>query len=69
MGASPRTKSEYREAIADKKAKIAKLKANIADSKRSKALPHIVANWRNDVARLQAEIAHLKAKMADAPKD
>lgn len=68
MGASPSTKSEYREAIAKKQAEIARIKANIANSKTSKTLPHIVQNWRNDVARLQGDIAKLKAKMANAPK-
>ena len=51
-----------------KQAQIARLKANIANSKTSKTLPHIVANWRNDIASLQADIAKLKAKMANAPK-
>ena len=68
MGASPSTKSEYREAIAKKQAEIERLNANIANSKTSKTLPHIVQNWRNDVARLQGDIAKLKAKMENATK-
>lgn len=68
MGASPSTKSEYREAIAKKQAKIARLKADIANSKSNRTAPYIVSNWRNEVASLQADIAKLKAKMANAPK-
>ena len=61
MGASPKTKSDYRMKIADKQAALARERARICNDEQGKR------NKKNNIASLQADIARLRAKMADAP--
>ena len=64
MGASPKTKSDYRREIAQKQAHLAYLrsqKSAMTNQNAKNICSHQIAN-------LQGEIASLKAKMADAPR-
>ena len=63
MGASPKTKSDYRREIALKQGQIASLRAS-----KSAATNQALKNtYSRSIASLQGEIASLKAKMAGAP--
>lgn len=76
MGAEPRTKSEYREAIARKQGELERLKADLArakqtekEAKRNNQVVSHGPSWvQGQIASCKSEIARLKAKMADAPK-
>ena len=57
MGASPKTKSDYRKKIANKQALLASLRA----------LPNKSQDTKNRIGSIQGEIARLRAEMADAP--
>ena len=57
MGASPKTKSDYRKKIANKQSQLASLRATYEKSQDTK----------NRIASLQGQIARLRAEMADAP--
>ena len=61
MGASPKTKSDYRKKIAEKQAALANQRARTPSDAQGKR------HKKYSIAELQGEIARLKAQMADAP--
>lgn len=63
MGASPKTKSDYRIRIAAKQGQIATLRAN-KSAETNQSTKNAISR---SIASLQADIARLRAKMADAP--
>lgn len=63
MGASPKTKSDYRRLIAFKQGHIATLRAKKSAETTQSAKNAI----SRSIASHQADIARLRAKMADAP--
>ena len=63
MGASPKTKSDYRNLIAIKQGQIASLRA----SKSAATTQALKNDYSRSIASLQQDIARLKAQMADAP--
>jgi uncharacterized small protein (DUF1192 family) len=66
MGASPKTKSDYRKLIAKKQGELAQAKAMKSKAPKS-GLSYNKDYWSSVIASLQGEIARLKAEMADAP--
>lgn len=68
MGASPKTKSDYRKKIAELQGELAKARAMKSKApKAGSGASHNKDMWSSDIANLQARIAKLKAEMADAP--
>ena len=76
MGASPKTKAEYREAIARKQAEVERLKVALAAAKEREKRDKKLGQWsshgpdfvRGQIASVKGEIARLRAEMANAPK-
>jgi hypothetical protein len=68
MGASPKTKSDYRKLIAKKQGELAQAKAMKSKApKPGSGISHNKDYWSSEIASLQGQIARLKAEMADAP--
>lgn len=76
MGASPKTKADYRIKIAQKQSELERLKALLVeakerqkrDRKNGTASSHGPDWVRGQIAGVKGEIARLKAEMANAPK-
>ena len=67
MGASPKTKAEYREAIARETSMLATLQNNVLSMKKSGNKTGVL-NWQQAVNDQKAKIARLKLEMKNAPK-